>query len=299
MNTADLSTLPPLPAGTRLREDYARALVELRADLAAEGFGAPLAVVLGSGLSSVVDGLQVEATRAFEEIAGFHAPTVEAHPGALLQCRLSGQPLLALQGRLHAYEGLSMEDVLFPAAALWALGTRGVLLTNAAGGLHPGWTAGEFMLISDIIDLHGTDPLRGLLNSETGGPLGRSSHGAPLLDASLRRAMAKAAVGQGISVRQGCYASVWGPNYETSAEIGMLRRFGADAVGMSTGPECILLRRLGVRVAGISCITNVAMEDGAQTVTHEEVVEMGRRRQEEMSRLVLGSLETMASEMIR
>jgi purine-nucleoside phosphorylase len=292
----DSSPLPVLPRGIQLREDYALALAALRAELLPAGFAAPLAVVLGSGLSAVVDGVQVEARRSFAELPGFHAPTVESHAGALLQCRMDQRPLLVLQGRLHAYEGLRMADVLFPVAALWALGAERILLTNAAGGLHPGWAAGEFMLISDIVDLHLVDPLRGLVQSETEAAPGRSSHGARPLDAELRKAIAVSATRAGIGFRQGCYASVWGPNYETGAEIGMLRFLGADAVGMSTGPECSLLSRLGVRVAGISCITNVAMETGGTTVSHAEVVQMGERRQALMSRLVLESLALMAEE---
>lgn len=291
---AAANELPPLPPGVRLAPDYEVQLLEFRA--AAAGFGGPLGVVLGSGLGDAISELEIRARLPFEELPGFHAPSVAAHSGELLQCRLGDGDLVAMSGRLHAYEGLSMGDVVFPAAALWALGARAVLLTNAAGGLRPGWRAGDFMLIDGLIDLHLDDPLRGIVSMESPGAPGRTIAAGTPMDPELRMRIARSDTARTLGAKQGCYASVWGPHYETPAEIGMLRRLGADAVGMSTGPESALLHRLGVRVAGISCITNVAVETGGESVSHEEVVEVGQARRDAMGALVLDALRSMAAE---
>lgn len=282
--------------GWRLREDYARRVEAARAQLARRGFGGPtVGLVLGSGLGNVVDRMEVEAECAFADIPGFHAPTVQAHHGRLVQARHEGARALVLQGRLHAYEGLPMEDVVFPIATLLALGCRTLVLTNAAGGLHPDMRPGDLMAITGLIDLHLVDVGRGLLLPPAGAPSEveaqlRGGTAKDLLDRSLALRLVDLGAREGIGMRTGTYVSLWGPNYEPPAEIAQLRRLGIDAVGMSTGPEAVFARRLGARVAAVSCITNVSVEVGQAVVTHDEVIEVGAARREDMARLLLAAL---------
>jgi len=285
-----------IPSGLRLADGFAARLERVTQSLAGDGFGAVRAVVLGSGLGGVVDAVKVERTLAFEEIEGFHAPTVVAHAGRLLQARDRRGSILILQGRPHAYEGLPMAEVLFPAAVLWALGARRILLTNAAGGLRPGIAVGDFLLLSDLLDLHPGDLLRGVVlpaGGSTVALLSRALAGRPSFDPGLRSQIQARLSAEGHALAGGVYVSVYGPNYETRAEIGMLRGMGADAVGMSTAPECMFLSRMGVAVAGLSCITNVAVETDAVPVTHDEVVQVGAVREAAMSEVVLLALEAM------
>lgn len=280
--------------GWTLREDYAARVAEATASLEGRGFrGAPLALVLGSGLGNVVDRMQVEAACDFAEIPGFHAPSVLAHSGRLLQATHEGHRVLVLQGRLHAYEGIGLEEVVFPVATLLGLGARRVLLTNAAGGLDPDMRPGDLMAISGVVDLHLQDPLRGLVLPPPSTDPELQLRGAThrrFFGARLAMQLVDLAAAQGVAMRSGSYASLWGPNYETPVEIGLLRRFGLSAVGMSTGPEAALAHALGAELCGISCITNVAVEAGGQVVTHDEVIEVGAARREELATVLLAAL---------
>jgi purine-nucleoside phosphorylase len=244
------------------------------------GFGADarLGLVLGSGLGSVVDAMEISAEASFEEVRGFASPSVKAHAGRVLQVRACGQEILVLQGRPHAYEGLPLADVVLPVAVLEHLGCSAVVLTNAAGGLRPQMVAGELAVLADIVDLHFADVARGILVPDPGinpGLFARAARSGAVFDPALGACFEQAARLKGIGLRRANYASVWGPNYEESAMIGWLRRIGADVVGMSTGPEAAYLKAVGVRVAGLSCITNVAVETGAVEVSHDEVVQVG------------------------
>lgn len=282
-----------------LQTDYAARVDATVADLARDGFGARLGVVLGSGLGNVVDGMEIGAQRSFGDIAGFHAPTVKAHHGRLVQARHAGVDAVVLQGRLHGYEGLSMAEVVFPIATLLGLGCSTILLTNAAGGLDPDHRAGDLMVLTGLIDFHWIDATRGLLVPPAGiDPeisLRAAARMAPY-DRELAFRIVQAGADEGVAVRTGTYVSLWGPNYETPREIGFLRRIGGQAVGMSTGPETALATRMGARVAGLSCITNVAVEAGGEVVTHEEVIEVGAARRDDTARLILASLPALEKE---
>jgi purine-nucleoside phosphorylase len=282
----------------RLREDYV-ARVEAAADpLRQDGFAAQVGVVLGSGLGSVAEQLDVERERPFDQIAGFKSATVAAHRGKLVHARLprGGMRVLLLQGRLHAYEGLPMEDVVLPVATLLALGVRTLVVTNAAGGLHPDVRAGDLMAITGLLEQHLQDPLRGLLLPPAGVPtelsLRAAAHVHPF-DPELARRLVEIGAREGVVVGSGVYASLWGPAYETLTEIAMFRRLGAAAVGMSTGPESALASRLGARVAGVSCITNVSREVPGTLLTHDEVIAIGQAARVRLTRLLIGFIRSL------
>ncbi len=275
----------------RLREDYQTRIKAAAEPLREQGFGAGLALVLGSGLGNFVDHLEVTAQCEFADIPGFFAPTVEAHQGRLVQGRIPGtkEEVLVLQGRLHAYEGHPMEDVVFPVATLMALGAKILVLTNAAGGCHPDARAGDLLSLTGLIDFHG-DALRGLVLPPEDLPvelaLRAGTHNGPF-DHELAMSMVDVGAKAGIPVQTGSYVSLWGPNYETPREIGFFRSLGVSAIGMSTGSEAAFAQRLGIRVVGVSCITNVAREHGVVEVTHDEVIEVGAARREDFARLLL------------
>jgi purine-nucleoside phosphorylase len=277
----------------RLADDYARRVDAAVASLRPDGFGAPVGLVLGSGLGTVVDRMQLQAERAFGEVPGFHAPSVVAHAGRLVQATHEDRDVLVLQGRLHAYEGLPLGDVVFPIATLLALGCRTLVLTNAAGGLHPDARPGDLMSLTGLVDLHLADATRGLVLPPAGiDPelaLRSATHLAPF-DRELAQRLVDVGASVGIPLRTGVYASLWGPNYEPPVEIGVLREMGCDAVGMSTGPETAFAVRMGARVGGISCITNVAVEHGGDVVTHDEVVEVGAAVRDALTDLILAFL---------
>jgi purine-nucleoside phosphorylase len=280
-------------SGWRLRDDYAARVEEALQSLRPDGFGAPVGLVLGSGLGTVVDRMDVAAERSFDTIPGFHAPSVMAHAGRLVQAEHAGRAALILQGRLHAYEGLPLADVVFPVATLLGLGCRTLLLTNAAGGLHPDARAGDLMALTGLIDLHLADAGRGLVLPPAGVDpelaLRAATH-LPPFDRDLAYRLVDVGAAAGIPVRTGVYASLWGPNYEPAVEIGVLREMGCDAVGMSTGPETAFAVRMGAKVGGISCITNVAVEHGGDVVTHDEVVEVGAAVRDALTHLILAFL---------
>jgi len=267
-----------------------RAAVE---SLVQRGFekGPHLGLVLGSGLGEFADQLEVIASAPFSEIEGFAGAKVKAHAGRIIQARLNGESLLVLQGRPHAYEGLSMGDVVLPVATLARLGCRAIVLTNAAGGLKPAMRAGELAVIEDLVDLHLADVARGILVADAGiNPqlFGRAARAGRIFDPEMTAAIRQ--VARRIRLHRAVYASMWGPNYEEPATIGWLRKVGADVVGMSTGPEAAYLHAVGVRVAGVSCITNVAVEHGSVEVSHDEVVEVGGQSGGAFSALLMDAL---------
>lgn len=281
-------------SGWRLRPDYAARLDGAARTLEGRGFVAtPLALVLGSGLGNVVDAMEVEAEIGFAEIEGFHAPTVQAHRGRLVLARHQGQRALILQGRNHAYEGMGLEEVVFPIATLARLGVRSLLLTNAAGGLRAEQRAGDLMAITGLVDLHQQDATRGIFEAPAGAAVElelRAATSRRIFDPRLSRTLVEVAASAQVPLSCGTYVSLWGPNYELPAEIGMLRRIGGDAVGMSTGPEAAFAHQWGLRVCGISCITNISVEVGGSIVTHDEVLEVGAARRDDFARLLLASL---------
>lgn len=256
-----------------------------------------LGLVLGSGLGEFVDSLQVSHAVEFSEVPGFAGAEVVAHAGRVVGASAGDVPLLVLQGRPHAYEGLSLADVVFPVAVLARAGCPAVVLTNAAGGLRPGMVPGELALLTDVVDLHLRDVARGILHPDPAVPpelFGRARRAGAVFDPELSAGLSEAARAEGIGLRPAVYASVWGPHYEEAATVGALRRIGADVVGMSTGPEAAYLRAVDLPVAGLSCVTNVAVEHGGQVVSHDEVVEVGGRSGGGFSRLLLAALPGLA-----
>ena len=234
-----------------------------------------LAIVLGSGLGDVVDLLapQPRIRIRYGDIPNIPRGSVGGHAGELVAGLAAGTPAIVLSGRTHAYEGYSQREVTILMRACVALGARTLVLTNASGGLNPAFDAGDVMLINDTINLSGDNPLVGP-NLEKLGP--RFVPMTDAWDADLRRLAREAAGRAGVELREGVYIMLSGPNYETRAEMRMLRIIGGDAVGMSTVPEVLVARHAGARVLGFSLVTNKATEDVDHEVTHEAVLAMGK-----------------------
>ncbi|HUE95098.1 MAG TPA: purine-nucleoside phosphorylase [Longimicrobiaceae bacterium] len=244
---------------------------------------APKAVlVLGSGLGAVADEVRDPLRIPYSEIPGFPRSTVVGHAGALLSGIWEGVEVVVMQGRFHLYEGWAPEVVATPLRALASLGAEYLVVTNAAGGIRPGLRPGDLMLIADHINMMFRNPLIG--------PVAHGEHRFPDMSDPYDRELRTLALGTArelkIPLVPGVYAGVLGPSYETPAEIQMLRTLGADAVGMSTVPEVIVARALGLRVLGLSCITNLAAGLGQAKLGHEEVLEVGRAAGERLARLL-------------
>ena len=260
--------------------------------LGARGCAGRVGLILGSGLGAFADTLTGATAVPYGEIPGFRTTTVAEHKGRLVAGEAAGVPVIVMQGRLHPYEGLPSAVSLLPTAVLACLGIESAVVTNAAGGLNRLYEPGDLMVIREQLDMHLRDPLVGLLNDgREAGPDGRRPPGAGgPYDRGLARALAETGSTLGIPLHTGTYVSMWGPAYETRAEIGMLRRVGGDAVGMSTAGETLLLSRLGVRVVGLSCITNPSREVGQPELSHQDVVEVGNRVRARLERLLLAFL---------
>jgi len=257
-----------------------------------------VALVLGSGLGGLADDLDPAAPRAevrYADVPGFHASAVQGHDGRLILGALGGVPVLVLQGRFHYYEGHAMESVALPVRLARALGCHTVVLTNAAGGLDPSHLPGDLMLITDHLNLTGANPLRGANPPGLfGGPrfLDQSCPYDRRCGDALQRAAA--ALGQP-PLREGVYAGVSGPMYETPAETRMLRLLGGDAVGMSTVPEAIAAAHAGLRVVGVSNITNAACASADQPVSHDEVMAMSAAGAGKLRALLRAAVPEMAA----
>ncbi|MSU58645.1 MAG: purine-nucleoside phosphorylase [Pedosphaera sp.] len=232
-----------------------------------------LALVLGSGFGHVLEELDVDAKIPYAKLPGFPPVGVSGHAGELYLGRLANTPIAVLSGRAHFYEGHPMERVTFAVRALAAFGIRDLLLTNAAGGVNRRFRAGDFMVLTDHINLMGTNPLRG--PAIPGLP--RFVDLTQAYDAKLSALLFQAAKASKLKLQRGVYLAVSGPSYETPAEIRAFARLGADAVGMSTVPETIVARQCGLRVAAMSCITNLAAGISKSPLSHEEVLETGER----------------------
>ena len=262
--------------GAELEQRIDEAAAAIRARLAGTPeLAAPrLAIILGSGLGGVVDLLD-PAPRfviPYGEIPHIPVATVPGHAGELVAGMAAGIPTLLLSGRAHAYEGWSQRQATILLRACLTLGITTLVVTNASGGIDPAFEPGDVMLISDIINLSGDNPLTGP-NLDRLGPRFVSMTDA--LDADLRAEARAAAQRAGVDLREGVYLMLAGPTYETRAELRMLRTLGADAVGMSTVPEVLVARHAGVRVLGFSVVTNKATPEMEGEVTHEEVLAMG------------------------
>lgn len=232
-----------------------------------------LAMVLGTGFSCGLGGLEADARVPYDRIPGFPPVSVGGHPGELVIGRLGGSAVFVLKGRAHFYEGHPMSSVTFAVRALAACGVRDLLLTNAAGGINPKFRVGEFMIVTDHINLMGTNPLCGAPVSDRG----RFVDLSVTYDPDLRHLLWRAGQGCGLALRLGVYLAVSGPSYETPAEIRAFRRLGADAVGMSTVPEAIVARQCGLKVVAVSCITNRAAGLNRESMSHRKVLETASR----------------------
>lgn len=242
-----------------------------------------IGIVLGSGLGAFGDELQGLTRIPYAEIPGMARSAVIGHAGNLCFGEAAGVPVACLQGRVHLYEGHPLAQVVFGVRLLARLGCRAVLLTNAAGGLNPDFAPGDLMLLTDHLNLTGQNPLVGP-NDEALGP--RFPDMTEAYDPRLREAARAASREASVPLREGIYAGLLGPTYETPAEVRMLRHLGADAVGMSTVLEVIALRHTGVPAAAISCITNLAAGLSPTKLDHREVEETARRTRTEFTRLL-------------
>ncbi|PXA03048.1 purine-nucleoside phosphorylase [Coraliomargarita sinensis] len=231
-------------------------------------FQPEVGLVLGSGLGFFADDrIEVEGRLPYAGIEGFPVSTVPGHAGQFVYGRLNGKRVLCMQGRFHYYEGYSMEQVTLPVRLMHQVGIKNLVLTNAAGGIDPDLNPGDFMLLRDHINFLGTNPLIGDRSED--GP--RFPDMSAVYDPGLRTKLKDWAAGQSVDLKEGVYLATTGPSFETPAEIRAFATLGADAVGMSTVPEAIVARKLGLRVLGISCITNAAAGISQGPLTHEEV----------------------------
>jgi purine-nucleoside phosphorylase len=272
-----------MSSDTKIQYSPAAAEKAAAAIRARSGAGEPsVGLVLGSGLGGLAKSIQKGTRIPFAEIPGFPAATVAGHDGALILGELGGRLVAALSGRFHMYEGHSAALAGFPVRVLHALGARQLFVSNAAGGISSRLAVGDLMMICDHLNLMGANPLVGAADA---GEV-RFPDMTDAYDPGLRRALRTTAEKLGIVLREGVYAGLLGPSYETPAEVKMLRGLGADAVGMSTVPEVIVARALGMRVAGISCITNAAAGVTGAALSHAEVLETTSRVSAAFERLV-------------
>lgn len=242
-----------------------------------------IAIVLGSGLGPMADRCEVLASIPFAEIPHFPVPTTPGHAGKLLIARVGNVPVYFMQGRYHFYEGYTTQEITFPYRVLAHLGMKQLILTNAAGGLNPDWNPGDLMVLSDHLSLFCDSPLRGA-NLDAFGP--RFPDQTHVYDSDLRELLLETARELSVPVHAGVYAYMRGPQYETPAEIRMLRSLGADAVGMSTVPEAIVASHSGVKILALSCITNLAAGISKTPLSHKEVMEIGAQASDSSIRLL-------------
>lgn len=248
------------------------------------------ALVLGSGLSSYAAGLPDAVEIPYTEIPGFPVPSVEGHGGSLFSADAGG-PVLVLAGRVHAYEGWPLDKVVFAVRTAVLCGCSKIVLTNAAGGVADGLSPGDLVLITDHLNLTGRNPLVGPNDDRLGA---RFPDMSEVYDPALRQQAREAALETGVPVAEGVYAWMLGPTYETPAEIQMVKRLGADLVGMSTVPEAIAARHMGARVLGISLVTNLAAGIAKHPLSHEEVVETAASARQRLTALLDALLPRMA-----
>jgi len=247
-----------------------------------------IGMILGSGLSSLAEQITHPIIIAYDDIPDFPQSTVEGHSGRMIIGRLAEQPVLAMQGRVHYYEGYSPQRITFPIRIMQLLGIDTLLVTNAAGGINPAFSAGDLMLISDhinMIGMAGHNPLRGPNNNQHGV---RFPDMSQAYDRRLRQVAREQAQALDISLQEGVYAMVAGPSFETPAEVRLLRAIGADAVGMSTAPEVVVARHANMRVLGVSLISNMAIaeQDADTKASHQQVLEAGRKAAPRMGALI-------------
>ena len=251
-----------------------------------------IAIVLGSGLGAFAEQLESATAIPFVKIPHFPRSTVPGHSGKLVGGLVANVPVAVMQGRVHAYEGYSSDQVTFPVRVLGRLGVKTLVLTNAAGGINPELHRGQLILIADHINLSGRNPVAGA-NDERLGP--RFFDMSEAYSARLRGLAHQAGQGLGMVLEEGVYLSVLGPSFETPAEIRAFRALGADLVGMSTVQETIVARHMGIEVLGISCVTNMAAGIQKEPLSHEEVMETGRAVEAQLAGLLRRVVPLMAA----
>lgn len=276
-----------------LYDQVAEAAAAIRAHTALQP---AVGIILGSGLGDLANEVQDATAIPYTEIPHFLRSTVHGHAGRLLLGTLEGMPVVMMQGRFHFYEGYTLSAITLPVRVMHALGARTLIVTNAAGGLNPAYRPGDFMLIRDHINLPGmagANPLMGPNDERLGERFPALAHA---YDAALRQ-LAREAAAQyaNTTLHEGIYVMVSGPSYETGAELKFLRAMGADAVGMSTAPEVIVARHMGMRVLGLSLITNAATGDDSEQVNHTEVLATADAARVRFAMLVCGILQGVAN----
>ena len=249
-----------------------------------------VALVLGSGLGNFADQIDVEVEIPYSDIEGFPVSTVSGHDGKYICGTLSGVPVICMKGRVHYYEGYSVQDVVMPIRLMGLLGAKVLFLTNASGGIADGFKAGDFMMITDHISLFAPNPLIGANIDELGV---RFPDMSSTYNKDLCALIEAAAAENGIELKKGVYVQCTGPSFESPAEIQMLKKMGADAVGMSTVVEAIAANHMGMKVCGISCVCNLAAGISPHPLTHEEVKEAGAKAAPLFTKLVTGSILKM------
>ena len=268
-------------------EQVSEATAWLRSRL--NGHTPGLGIVLGSGLGAVADAVTNAVTIPYEQIPHFPQSTVEGHSGRIVAGELGGVGVIVMQGRVHFYEGYTPAQVTFPMRVLGSLGMRAVVLTNAAGGIQAGYRIGQLVALSDHINFMGWNPLTGPNEPRFACLPGAGLRFFDMTEAYSRRLRglaAEAAAAEGIDLDEGVYLATPGPSFETPAEIRAFRTIGATLVGMSTVPETIVARHMGIEVLGISCVTNLAAGLGDKQLSHTEVFEAGRQVERKLARLL-------------
>ena len=289
MTTAGLNaTVPPHAAPNSHTLDFvdeAAATVRARFDVRPAA-----AIILGTGLGRLAVEIDADAVIEYADIPGFPLSTVESHTGRLLCGTLAGRSVVAMQGRLHRYEGYSLQQVTFPVRVIRALGAETLIVSNACGGLNPLWSAGDLMLIADHINLLGDNPLVGP-NDDRLGP--RFPDLSSAYDLALRALTREVAAELEIPLREGVYVAVTGPNLETRAEYRFLRAIGADVVGMSTVPEVLVAIHAGMRVLGLSIVTDMCLPDALEPATVERIIAVANAAEPTLAAVVRGVLERL------
>lgn len=261
-----------------LPERIAEAVAAIAAPLKPE-----IGIVLGTGLGDVAASIRKTASISYQKIPHFARATVQSHKGELIFGTLEGRPVVAMEGRFHAYEGYSMEQITFPVRVMRALGATALVVSNACGGLNPAYAKGDLMLIDDHLNLMGVNPLVGP-NEESLGP--RFPDMCRPYDADFLQAAVAAGKAEGIPLQRGVYAALLGPCLETRAEYRMLRTLGADVVGMSTVPEVIVGVHAGMRILGVSIVTDLCIPETLKPVNIEEILAAARDAEPKMARLL-------------
>lgn len=254
-------------------------------------FQPEVALVLGSGLGDYADGIQIEQTVDYTDLEGFPVSTVKGHKGRFVFGYVGKVPVVIMQGRVHYYEGYSMTDVVLPTRLMKMMGAEVLFLTNASGGIKQGFHAGDFMLIKDHISCLVPSPLLGENIEELGTRFPDMSH---IYDEDLQQIVKKAACDLGIPLKEGVYIQLTGPAYESPAEINMCRMMGADAVGMSTACEAQAANHMGMKIVGISCISNLAAGISPKPLTHAEITETADAVAPMFKRLLTESIKNIA-----